>query len=133
MWHHSTQPQLFVLPRGRTTELQVSAGCWVLRVDIPSPAGWSFFLRMVLGTNQPTQCPRRWEIKYISFLKPESENWMAQSPAPFCPSSPDPDSRGEAQRFHLPAEREPRNFGNTLPSFHSHLFVVLFIGSLIYS
>ena len=51
-----------------------------LRADIPT-CWLELPLRMVLGTNQPTQCPRRWEIKYISFLKPESENWMV-SPLP---------------------------------------------------
>lgn len=85
--------QLSVLPRGHTTELQVGAGYWGPSVRTSPPGGWSFLTEWYW---QPTNQPSAPGVgnKIHPFPEARVRKLDGQSPAAFCPSSPDPDSRG---------------------------------------
>ena len=121
MWHHSTQFNCLYFREGASQSCKLVLHIGSPLCGHPYPVAWASSQN---GTgNQPTNLVFQ-EVgnKIHQFLETQIRKLDSQSPAHFCPSSPD-----------LSAKREPRNFGNTLPSFHSHLFVISFIRSLIYS
>lgn len=93
MWHHSTQLNCLYFQEGAPQSCKL-----VLDVGSP-PCGHPHPLAGASsqdGTgNQPTN-PVSQEVgnKIHQFLETRVRKLDGQSPAPFCPSSPDPDSRG---------------------------------------
>lgn len=72
-WQHSTRLSWICFQDGASQSWQVDAGYWVLSMWASPQGGLRFPHKMVLGSS--TKCPRRQEIKCISFSKPEPRNW----------------------------------------------------------
>ena len=122
--------QLDILPRRCITEL--ASWCWLLGpFHVGVSTRWlELPHRMVLGSS--TKCPRRQEIKFISFLKPEPRNWTV-IPLHSVVQTAQTQIQGAGTSIHLPVAGVSKNFGNTFLSFHNYIFVILFCHSFCHS
>lgn len=93
MWHHSTQLNSLYFQEGASPSCKLALGIGGPLCGHPYPGGLSFLTELYW---QPANQPSAPGVgnKIHPFPEARVRKLDGQSPAPFCPSSPDPDSRG---------------------------------------